>query len=451
MNASRIRRAAVVVFSTFALTLACASGARADAAGDALYAKLQKTLGQVKSATYQLTLQNRVGQKMRPKETIQCKTTAEGKLYLKWTGDANKNRELIYKPGWNNDKLWVKEGGALDFAAVAVGFDDPVVKADYVRSLDVLIFDRLAKVIGEWKAAGEATVEPDGQTIRIARAGQGVSLVTLDANGLPVKIVVKDSKDQVVEDYAIANMNASAALTDTDFDVKNPSYGFPGFSSDGIHIDAERMKATLDKKYGAANHYTCKMEKKERIGGKLQEKQTMDVKFRKPGDIYMKWAKGPHEGRQMLYRVGKDDKITVKEAGILGIATVKIDPNGSLVKADTNHPLTELDMGFTIGMIYQQLSKGQKNGDIKLKFKGVENIGGKPAYVVESWFQNLETQGYYAAHSINWHDKATGLPVKTASFEANGDLREEFVWTNIKFNPGLTDADWDPANPEYGF
>ncbi len=450
MNASRNRRAALVMSLGLALLLVLVPVVRADSAGDAQYAKLQKALGAVNAATYQLTLQNRVGSKMRPKETISCKTTREGKLYLKWTGDANKNRELIYKPGWNNDRLWVKEGGALDFAAVAVAFDDPIVKADYVRSLDVLIFDRLAKVIAEWKSAGEATVEPDGNTLKIAGAA-GVALITMDAAGLPAKIVVKDAKDQLVEEYVISNLNASAQLGDTDFDVKNSTYGFPGFSSDGIYIDAERMKATLDKKYGAASHYTCRMEKKERIGGKLQEKQTMDVKFRKPGDIYMKWGKGPHEGRQMLYRVGKDDKITVKEAGILGIATVRIDPNGSLVKADTNHPLTELDMGFTIGMIYQQLSKGQKNGDIKLKFKGVENIGGKPAYVVESWFQNVETQGYYAPHSINWHDKATGLPVKTASFEANGDLREEFVWTNIKFNPGLTDADWDPANPAYGF
>ena len=66
-------------------------------------------------------LQNAVKGKMRAEESIAVKCDKDGAVYARWTGKAHGGRELIYKPGWNGGKVWIKEGGPLSFAAVAVG------------------------------------------------------------------------------------------------------------------------------------------------------------------------------------------------------------------------------------------------------------------------------------------------------------------------------------------
>lgn len=445
MNRS-IRIVSFVILTVF-ITLTAAT-AWADA--EALYTKMNKALTAAKSAAYNVSLQNRIKGQLKSAETLAVKTS-DGRLYVKWTGKVNAGRELLLKPGWNNGRLWVKEGGALEYSAVSVAFDDPVVRADYIRALDVLLPEKLAALLAEWKQTGTAAQGADANSFTIARGDAGVVEVSLDAAGYPVKITVKDGKGQVAEDYRLSNIKVPAAFTDSDFDVANPNYGFPGYSPDGIAIDAERMKASMARMFGASGNYTCRLDKRERIDGKMQETQHIDVKFRKPGHMYLKWAKGPHEGRQMLYRAGTDDKLFVKEAGLLGIATVRLSPDSSMVKADTNHPLLDLDLGFTINLIYDNLSKGQKNGDVKLKFKGIEWVGGRPAYVVESTFTKVAEKGYYAPRSLNYHDRQTGLPVRTIIYEADGSVREEYSWTKLKMNAGLTDKDFDPENPEYGF
>jgi hypothetical protein len=134
---------------------------------------------------------------------------------------------------------------------------------------------------------------------------------------------------------------------------------------------------------------------------------------------------------------------------LLGLTAVTLKLDSSLVRRDTNHRLSDLDIGFSLNIMYDTLTRGLPSGQTKVKFKGVSDIAGRRAYTVENWNADAKANRYYCAHSAISHEFATGLPIKIANYDERDQLFEEFEWANLETNVGLTDTDFDPANPQY--
>ena len=43
------------------------------------------------------------------------------------------------------------------------------------------------------------------------------------------------------------------------------------------------------------------------------------------------------------------------------------------------------------------------------------------------------------------------LPIYAEIFDWDGQLVERYGYRNLRLNPGLTDEDFNPKNPDYGF
>lgn len=380
------------------------------------------------------------------------KNDKSGALYMKWIGKRFSGRELIWKPSWNNNESWVKEGGALSFSAASIGLLSEAAKIDNRRPVDKRSIGAFVGEILDRAKTGQIIPTADGKGLMIEKTNQESLTVTFGENALPRQIEIRDSGGKLLEQIAISDLKTNVTLTDSDFDPYNKEYGFPGYSTDGIFIDPEKMNNSLNANWAEIKDYTCVLLKQERVRGSLQKQATIFLKYRKPFDLYMKWIKDPHLGRELIYRQGKDAGLVVHEGGaIMGMATVTLDLDHRLVKRDTNHRITDLDIGFSLKTIHDNLYKGLKEGDVKIKFKGVTFISGRKVVLVESWFSNMEAKGYYSPHSIMGHDTQTGLPIKIVNFTNSGEVQEEFIWTKIKFNPGLTDSDFDRQNAEYHF
>jgi outer membrane lipoprotein-sorting protein len=315
--------------------------------------------------------------------------------------------------------------------------------------MQFLSLDKLAEAILSWQTGHELAANDATRTLVLTGPADKATIV-FAANGLPQSIEVSD-EGGLREKYQLSEMRLNTGLAARDFDPANPAYGFPGYSAGGIFIAPERMNTALNQSWARIKDYTCVLFKQERLKGKLQDKNTVSLKFRKPGDIYLKWIKQPHEGRELIYRQGKDDKMLVHEGGMLRVAALKLDLDSPLVKMDTTHRLTELDIGYMLKMIYDNLYRGLKNGDVTLQFKGGGDQGGRLVYTVESRFANAAAQRYYAPRTVISHDVITGLPLKVVNYDAAGQLLEEFEWSQIRFNVGLTDMDFDYRNPNYKF
>ena len=94
---------------------AAVAGVEADAAKiRQLVFDMEKAFEQIDDYTTTMYKQERVKGHLLPREEIQVKFRKPLGLYLKWTGEVNQTREVIYVKGWNDDKIRAHKGSFPD-------------------------------------------------------------------------------------------------------------------------------------------------------------------------------------------------------------------------------------------------------------------------------------------------------------------------------------------------
>lgn len=207
-----------------------------------------------------------------------------------------------------------------------------------------------------------------------------------------------------------------------------------------------------EKKFATVEDYTAIVVKYQRVEGRPSQPETIFMKFKKPFSIYLKWVKDPDAGREVIYVDGKNNnKITVQPGGFLKTITptLYLDPTHPSVLKGNLKPITQAGMGQAIQTVLRLCRKAAKAGDLILLSKGKINFEGRNVYVVERRLP--EGKGYPNAHAILYIDEKFLLPVYFASYDKNNQLLEKYITRSLKLNVGLTDKDFDPANPEYDF
>ncbi len=163
--------------------------------------------------------------------------------------------------------------------------------------------------------------------------------------------------------------------------------------------------------------------------------------------IYSKVISGSHKGREIIYVEGKNsDKMIVSHA-LLGTLTARISPDNVLAKKETRHTIKEAGLPSVVSRMISILEcEGNKPGcKLVATYLGEESgAGGKVIRL------RIEHSSYAARTDITL-DARTFLPASFASWDKDGALIESFKYYNIKTNVGLTDADFDPDNPQYHF
>ncbi len=265
--------------------------------------------------------------------------------------------------------------------------------------------------------------------------------------------------------------------------------------------DPESLTRTLLEQYGTIRDYTAVMVKQERIDGELNDIETIEFKFRKPGDIYMKWLGETNKGQELIYRPGKNEnKIIAHKGGFWSFLTGKMEPMSNMAMKNQHHPIMVAGVGPTTKIVLRDLKKGTKNNDISSRYMGVVDLGGEKAYHFETLFPNPVKEAsfthtakegetlwdladrydiamysirlmnkelepseeldagtevtipeYYCTKSNIYIGKETMVIVKTESYDQHGDLYEMYHYRDIKLNVGLTDIDFDTGNSEYEF
>jgi Protein of unknown function (DUF1571) len=411
--------------------------------------KLRQVADSAKDATFSITFRHRVGNRLGKQQTALVKSRGDA-LYMRWTGNVRKGREVLIRPDFNGGKAWIKDGGPLSFSAVSLAPNDRSLAQDYRRPADYFTLKNVAADLLSWIAEGTVTSEGGGSFQIVGKDGSSYSL-KLDSNGLPKSGEIKDGSGKVLETWSIANMKINSGLTDADFKWDNPDYGFPGYSPSGMFIDPQGLKSNLEKSWARVKDYSCVLYKQERIDTELQPEHRINLKFRKPLELYLNWIGGPKKGRQLLYREGGDGKMLVRESGLMGLAAVRISPDSKLAKSDTNHNVRELSIGNSIRIIHDNLVRALIAGQAEIHFRGADTLAGRRIYLVESFFPDHQANGYYAPRSLVGHDSLTGLPLKIVNYDEKGKVFERFEWRNLKINNGFADADFDPKNPDYSF
>ncbi len=183
-----------------------------------------------------------------------------------------------------------------------------------------------------------------------------------------------------------------------------------------------------------------------------------------PMRVYMRFIRPDSvKGREVIW--GEDiygGYLQIKEAGLLGMMTISLDPNGMIAMRGQRYPISEIGM---IRLVEQLLERGMRDVDdpdvsvIITKDHRVGNASTELIQVRRSKPTGVEDD-FALAEIVIDRDRDLILSYRSFGWPENGGtaaggsdspLLESYQYLDIKTNVGLTDADFDTSNPEYNF
>lgn len=220
-------------------------------------------------------------------------------------------------------------------------------------------------------------------------------------------------------------------------------------SQDVLGIVAD-MKAA----YASVQDYTAHFVKRERIKDKLRDAEDIQLKFREPGQIYMRWMGPAVPGREILFVKGRDqDRALIHEPKFpSSLITILTRPDSPLVLQESRYPITDVGLGRLIDLLATHTHRALTRGELTTReVPAVDpSVSAKAEQRLELITPRAAT-GYLANRAVVTIDLATRLPVAVELFGASDELLASYTYKDLIVNPGLTDRDFDPTNPQYIF
>lgn len=203
--------------------------------------------------------------------------------------------------------------------------------------------------------------------------------------------------------------------------------------------------------------YEAIFTKRELVNGKLIS-QRMLLKLReKPFSVYMKFLE-PNAGREILFVQGRNNnQLRAHEPGALQslVGTISLSLNSPTVMAENRHQITDVGMRRLLEQLLAQWNIESKYGEIDVQFYPNAMMGEVPCEVIETTHPQPRKQ-------FNFHltrlfiDKKSRLPIRIENYGwprpgQRPPIIEEYTYTNIRLNVGLTDQDFSEQNKAYNF
>lgn len=267
-----------------------------------------------------------------------------------------------------------------------------------------------------------------------------------------------------------------------------------------FHIDprAIRIVERFERVWKVTRSVTYRDVKTERLrDGKIVTEE-LAVKYQSPGRVYLRMLR-PRVGQEVIYDRTKDTKHLTVHPGRFPDLTLSLDIEGLLATRDQHHTVAAVGFNKALHILRSAIERAKREpyGDDlgyggKSIFDGrsVEKVimraGNHPAREVQALDdetllsfarrvdmdahviltanpsirslasrldggQSYIVPAYYAPRSESWFDEQTGMPLKQVMWSADGRLYEDYQHLDLVLNPPLSDLDFDPENPAYGF
>ena len=212
-------------------------------------------------------------------------------------------------------------------------------------------------------------------------------------------------------------------------------------------------------RYQTISDYVCMFHKRERIDGKLNRPHVAAMKVRtRPREIYFRFVQ-PNRGREAIFTPGKNgNKIVAHDVGLgrLLAGTMFLDPKGSMAMEENRHPITEAGLGALIDTVVERWAVELDPVHSSIVIHPETKVGDRTCKMIESVHPQRRPE--FLFHKVKvFIDAELGLPIRFEAYDwptvpgAEPELIEEYTYADLKTDVGLTDADFDPANPRYSF
>lgn len=197
------------------------------------------------------------------------------------------------------------------------------------------------------------------------------------------------------------------------------------------------------------------LHRREWVDGALGPVQQMAVKWRRPNDVYLRWVGQVYSGREVLYSPRANDGKVYVSVGPM-VPTMTLNPDSSVLQRGQRHGLSDVGPAFPVQKVMGDLNRTAANPDHPQRAVdlGARTVAGERAWCFHAWMPRDLDPRYYAREAEVCVGDRLGLPVSFKVWdEVNGQLTlvEEFMFEGMQINVGLTDADFRPDHPAYGF
>jgi hypothetical protein len=216
--------------------------------------------------------------------------------------------------------------------------------------------------------------------------------------------------------------------------------------------------------------YTAVLRKRERVKGTVGKPSYISLKVRcprvgeqgveSPFSIYMKFLK-PNDtaGREVIWVDGvNDNKLMVHEArGLIGMKTFHLEPTSMLAMQGQRYPI--YDVGVE-NLLIKLIEKAERNksttGPCQVDYRDGIKINGRPCSMIELLHEDRHPSCEFHRARV-FIDDELQLPCGYSAYDwpvqpgEKPQLIEEYNYFKIETNVGLTDQDFNPANPAYKF
>jgi hypothetical protein len=217
------------------------------------------------------------------------------------------------------------------------------------------------------------------------------------------------------------------------------------------------------------NDYTATLTKQETIDGALTVPHELFLKMQcphrggkmdesEPTRIYIRFEKpAVVAGREVIWAKDlHDGKLVVHEVGLMGLLTVRLDPTGMIAMRGQRFPIYEIGMTKLAQKLIERGEVDRNNPDVTVEISSGMTLDSYPCdlIVVRRKQPTASPEDFSRAEIVI--DTERRLPLRYTAYgwgddETVAPLIESYTYTNIKTNLGLTEADFDPKNPEYQY
>ena len=204
--------------------------------------------------------------------------------------------------------------------------------------------------------------------------------------------------------------------------------------------------------------YLMKVQTRHR-GGKEGSPMRVYLDFIEPESV---------KGREVIWAKDLyDGKLVVHEAGLLGLVTVYLDPNGLLALQGERYPISEIGLTRLVEKLIERGEENRNDPDISVTMTDGHMVGDTPTKLIqikrskpqpgENDFSlaeiayDEERQLILQYRSFGWPEAETPVSVANPVADDPAPLLESYTYYDVKLNVGLTAKDFDPANPEYRY
>jgi hypothetical protein len=187
----------------------------------------------------------------------------------------------------------------------------------------------------------------------------------------------------------------------------------------------------------------------------------MYVKVRhQPFSVYLNFLKPADEqGREVIFVEGRNNgKMTAHEGSGLKarFGAVDLNPTSAMAMKGNKYPITQLGVKNLVRRLIEVGNQDMKYAECDVTYRKNAKVNDRVCTIIEVTHP-VPRRNFIFHKALIYVDDELNLPIRYEAYTwpktpgGRAELDEEYTYLNLKVNVGLTDADFEPANPNYHF